>query len=339
MLGDFVLWWARQMRSMLPRHLSAASERADALLVAVQPPHLLLTLRRRGRETNLGRFPTNDEGLALATAAVRRPPRRVVLHLGPGVLLERPVELPLAAERELDRVIGFEMDRLTPFAAPDAVWQAEVMRRDPTQRRLLVRLSLVPRRLVAPCLDLLTRAGLAPAWLEATAPDGTPRCLALSGHAHQRLAGRFTAAAAIAATVLAVTAMATPFVTQSLARSATETAVTALGPRVARVEALRRQQIEGVAETDALTVERARIGNALQVLAALTDIMPDDTWLSDLSLHQGKLGVSGQSPAAGRLIPALAAEPMFRNPAFAAPVTRAPDGHADMFVIRVELAP
>jgi general secretion pathway protein L len=77
----------------------------------------------------------------------------------------------------------------------------------------------------------------------------------------------------------------------------------------------------------------------LAVLAAVTDIVPDDTWLTELSLRQGRLSLGGQSPAAARLIPALAADPMFRNPAFAAPVTRAPDGHADLFVIRAELAP
>jgi len=96
---------------------------------------------------------------------------------------------------------------------------------------------------------------------------------------------------------------------------------------------------DGVAGADVLTAERARIGDVLQVLAAVTDIVPDDSWLTELSLHQGKLGISGQSPAAARLIPALAADPAFRNPAFAAPVTRAPDGHADLFVIRAELAP
>ncbi len=97
--------------------------------------------------------------------------------------------------------------------------------------------------------------------------------------------------------------------------------------------------LKGRPEFDALAAERAKTGDVLQILAAVTDIVPDDTWLTDLSLHQGKLGINGQSPAAARLIPALAADPSFRNPAFAAPVTRAPDGHADLFAIRAELAP
>lgn len=339
MLRDVVLWWARQMRAVLPQRLLPSTDRADALLIAAQPPHLLLTLRRRGRETLLGRFGMNDDSLAAAVSALRRRPRRVILRIGSDELLERPVELPLAAERDLDSVVGYEMDRLTPFAAADAVWQAVVTRRDPAQRRLWLRLTLVPRRTLQPCLDRLARAGLAPAWLEAVAADGSPRRIMLAGKATRGLGGRATAVAAVAVAVLALATVVTPFAMQSLASAATESAIQALAPRVARAEALRQRQADGAAGAGALAAERARVGNVLQVLAAVTDIVPDDTWLSDLSLRQGKLSLSGQSPAAARLIPALAADPSFRNPAFAAPVTRAPDGHADLFVIRTELAP
>jgi general secretion pathway protein L len=339
MVRDVVLWWARQMRAVLPRRLLPGADRGDALVIAARPPSLLLTLRRRGRETPLGRFSVNDDGLSAAVAALRRRPRQVILKLGSDAMLERAVTLPLAAERDLDSVVGFEMDRLTPFAAADVVWQAEVTRRDPAQRRLWLRLTLVPRRTLQPWLDRLARAGLVPAWLEATASDGAPRRMMLDGKAAHRRGGRATAVAAGVAGVLALAAVVMPFVMQSLTGAATESAIQALGPRVDRVEALRKRLADGAADADVLAAERVRVGNVLAVLAAVTDIMPDDTWLTELSLRQGRLNLSGQSPAAARLIPALAADPTFRNPAFAAPVTRAPDGHADLFVIRAELAP
>jgi general secretion pathway protein L len=336
MLRDLVLWWARQMRALLPRSLRPGFGRGDALLIAVQSAHVQLTLRRRGQETLMGRFGLSETGLAEATRSMRRRPRRVILRLASGALLERPVELPLAAERDVDRVLGFEMDRFTPFTSADVVWGADVLQRDTVQRRLLLRLSLVPRRAIQSSLDLLSRAGLTPDWLEAVAPDGTPRRLPLADHASPR-SHRLVTIAAGAVVVLGMAVLVTPFVMQWLARDATEQAIAALQPQVTRVEALRRQLAD--AGSDALTVERNRIGNVLQVLATVTDTLPDDTWLTELSLHQGKLNIAGQSPAAARLIPALTAEPTLRNPAFAAPVTRAPDGHTDLFVIRADLAP
>jgi general secretion pathway protein L len=336
MLRDFVLWWARQVRALLPRRLLPDLDRADALLVDAQGAQVSLTLRRRGRETELGQFPPTGSS---PPAVPRRRPRRVVLRLRGGALLERSVMLPLAAERSLDQVLGYEIDRLTPFAAANVIWQAAVARRDRAQGRVTVRLSLVPRAELAPALDTLARLGITPTCLEAVARDGSPRRIALAAAATGRAGWRLHALAGGAAAALAVAVLVTPFVIQSLARDATERAMAALAPRVARVEALRKHMADGAAGVDALTAERARTGDVLLVLAAVTQILPDDTVLTEFSLHQGKLGIAGQSPAAAQLIPALAADPTFRNPTFAAPVTRAADGHADQFVIHAELVP
>ncbi|HYZ64615.1 MAG TPA: PilN domain-containing protein, partial [Acetobacteraceae bacterium] len=66
--------------------------------------------------------------------------------------------------------------------------------------------------------------------------------------------------------------------------------------------------------------------------------LPDDTYLYELSLRDRVLTVSGQSAAAARLIPLLAADPAVRNPAFAAPVTRNETTGAESFSIRAEIA-
>lgn len=324
------------MRALLPPRLLADIDRADAVLVDVQRTQVALTLRRRGRETALRQFPLTGDS---APAAVSRRPRRVILRLRPGALLERLVVLPLTAERDLERVLGYEIDRLTPFAAANVVWQAAVARCDRAQGRLTVRLSLVPRTELVPALDMLARIGITPTCLEATARDGSRRRIALEAGSTRRAGFRLHATAGGAVAALAVAVLVTPFVTQSLTRAATERDISALTPRVARVEALRKHLADGAAGVDVLAAEQARSGDVLLVLAAVTQLLPDDTVLSEFSLHQGKLGLSGQSPAAAQLIPALAADPTFRNPTFAAPVTRTADGHTDQFVIHAELAP
>src|SRR5580658_6502946 len=232
MLREFVLWWARQMRTLLPRRLLPDFERADALLVDAQGEHVTLTLRRRGRETGLWKLPLSGSRLP---AALRRRPRRVVLRLRPGALLERPVVLPLAAERNLERVLGYEIDRLTPFAAANVVWQAAVTRRDRAQDRVTVRLSLVPRAELLPAVDMLARIGITPTCLEATARDGSRRRIALEAASTRRAGVRLHAIAVGAVAVLAVAVLVTPFIAQSLTRAATERAISALTPRVERV--------------------------------------------------------------------------------------------------------
>ena len=72
-------------------------------------------------------------------------------------------------------------------------------------------------------------------------------------------------------------------------------------------------------------------------IAAITDILPDDTWLTELTLRQRKLGMAGRSAGAARLIGLLSADPTIGDATFAAPVTRANQGGVDAFSIRAEL--
>ncbi len=341
MLRDLVLWWTRQLLALLPRRWRSDAALSDALVVSVvdggrDEPELGLILRRRRREIPLGRFRMDEAGERAARAAVRKRPRRVILRPGSNAVLQRDVVLPLAAEREMMRVLRYEMDRLTPFTADEIFWSATVQRRDRAAGRLELLLSLSPKSLLQPVLAALERIGAAPTVIEAM-NDGLPRHIDLSPPPVARR--RALAVAVTAVLVLAVAAAATPFVTQALAMHAVEARIAALQPQLRRVEALRRSLAAGAAGSDVIAAEQARNGDALQVLATVTDLMPDDTVLSDLSLRQGKLDISGRSLAAARLIPAMAADPTLRNPSFAAPVTRTPDGKADSFVIRAELAP
>ena len=121
---------------------------------------------------------------------------------------------------------------------------------------------------------------------------------------------------------LAIAAVAVPFVVQSVQRERVEQQIAALRPQVDQAEALRRRILSSAAGSDVFEEQRKRVGDVLQTLATLTDVLPDDTFLNELTLRARIVTISGQSAGAAKLIAALAAERSIRNPAFAAPVTR-----------------
>jgi general secretion pathway protein L len=340
-LREVLRWWARQMRALLPQALLPDASQSDALLVAMagmsDAPQIRLSLRRRRRETPLGSFRLDEAGRRAAMAAIRQRSGRVILRPDPAAVLERKVMLPLAAEHDVTQVLRYEMDRLTPFAAEQVFWSAIVERRDRAAGRLEIRLSLLPKSLVQPALATIAAIGLKVSAIETASHSGAPRLIDLVPPSSQRR--RTLAFAWAACGVLAVIALATPFVTQSLARRTVEARIADLQPRIAQAEALRRRLAAGSAGNDVIATEHAGIGDAWQVLATVTELLPDDTVLADLSLRQSKLSISGRSRAAPVLIPAMAGDPALHNPSFAAPVTRTPDGNADTFVIRAELGP
>ncbi len=105
-------------------------------------------------------------------------------------------------------------------------------------------------------------------------------------------------------------------------RRVAERDIAVLQPQVTEAASLRRRIANSTAGADVVVAERAHTGSALQVLATITELMPDDTVLSEMSLRQGQLGISGYSQGAARLIRTLAGNPLIRNPSFVAPVTR-----------------
>jgi general secretion pathway protein L len=346
-IRDFIAWWVQQLMELLPERLRRAEPSlADALLVApagpldADPPTVELLVRKRGQLSRLGRFTLDAQGAVAIerAAALTGGPLPIRLRLPPGLLLEKHLALPLAAERELARVIAFEMDRETPFSADEVYWDSLVEQRDRAGGRLKLLLSLVPRAPLLPLLGALQDAGLTPVALDAPLPNGSWRPIALAVGERPRglAAARAVPAAAVACAALAVLAAIVPFIRQSIELGQAEHRIAALQPAVDEVEALRKR-IEGSgAGADVLATERARVGDVLKVLAATTQILPDDTHLTDFTMRQRKLSLVGQSAAAAKLIGGLSQDPTFQNPTFAAPVTRMEGAKVDVFSISAE---
>jgi general secretion pathway protein L len=345
MLNEFLVWWLQQMRDLLPeRWRDGAGDDVGALFVEPVAGDQGVTLYTRvghmragAGDQGLGRFMLTPSGLgAMRPLLARLRPKKCILLLPPDRFLERTVSLPLAAERDWQRIMGFEMDRLTPFAANEVFWTGSMSRRDRNAGRIEV-----PRAPLERLLALLAQAGLRPHVLQTNMPGGQKRVIALERDASRR--GNWERRAVVTAlalcAVLAITAVGLPFVQQFVALHDVERRMTALRADTAQAEALRRAIVARVAGSDAIAARRLQSSDPLAVLAAVTDALPDDTYLLALTLDHGRLSITGQSASAARLISALAANPRLRNPVFSAPVTRNEVAHSDLFSIRAEAVP
>ena len=351
MIQEYYEWWARQMLDLV-RPLFSAPEKASADALLIEPEGELLqtsaitaTLQsgRGAQLRSLGRFALDQIGLEALRKVTPWPKTApsIRLCLPSGLLLEKRLAFPLAAERELRRVLAYEMDRETPFSADEAWWSWRIIHRDRKRGQLQVALSLVPKASIATLLEALSAGGFAPTALDAPSPDGTERrriALQPAGTAGNGWTGRF-GVLEIACASLALIAIALPFVRQAVALGHVDAEIARLQPAIDEVQRLRRQIDNNGADSALLTNERARVGDALQVLATTTEVLPDDTHLVDLTLHQRKLSMNGQSGAAAKLIPILTAHPLFKDPAFSAPVIRGPGSKFEIFSISAEIRP
>lgn len=343
MIAAAFRWWIQHLLVLVPGQAAAGTPPRDALLIeSVGAPAagLTLTLRRRHTERVLGQFTSDAAGMQAMRQAVRDNRHGpVVLRMPPDTLLEREVVLPLAAEREAASALRFELDRITPFQPEEVYWTGNITCRDRRRGRLHLQLLLVPRAVAAPLLAAAAVADAMPTLLEGQAADGKWRRIALTRTALHPWQRNTLRGAALACVALTIALVATPFLRQSAMQAETEARIAALQPRMREAEALQQRLDQAAASVNALAAAQAEFGSALAVLHALTAVLPDDTFLTDLTLKQRQIALRGQSANAALLISALSAEPSLRNPSFAAPVTRPAGGGSDLFAIAAEAAP
>jgi general secretion pathway protein L len=349
LVGEFFSWWSGQLGDLVPEAWRRDTRQTHAALILTpvfsdnSAPAVMARLDRRGRARNLGRVALDAPGIASLKRAISSLGRNydTLVEVPSDMLLEKRLTLPLAAERDLDRVLAYEMDRETPFSVDEVYWDSSVETRDRQQKRMIARLSMVAKAELADVVGALFSAGLAPRALVGTNREGQTRSIPLrhEGAGSGGWLAYSVPAAAIACAILAVAAGGLPFLRQALALGAVETRIDAAKPAVEAVDRL-RGHIEGDRQqAAALAAQRAFFGDPLAMLAAVTAALPDDTRLTELSFASRKLVLTGQSQGAAHLIGDITGNALIKNPTFSAPVTRMEPTKVDIFTITADMGP
>nr|WP_294555453.1 PilN domain-containing protein [uncultured Rhodopila sp.] len=327
MLAEFIAWWSARIAELLPASLINAAAAPDGIVIDVDRNDTVSILqRRKGREEPIG------QGVAARLAAGTT----VLLRPAGDMVLQKRYTVPTAPRNDLDQMLRHDLARITPFPAHALLWRWDGRPKPGDRTRTDVVLTMVPKTALAAVLERLAAAGLAPRFLEIES-GGRRLLLPLAEDAAAQ--SRLLPALAWLCGGLAVVALALPFLLQALALHEANAEIAALQPAVAQVEALRRGLTDGNAGREVLAREQEHSADVLQVLATLTRILPDDSFLTDFALRDRHFTISGRSASAPGLITGLSAEQTIHDAAFAAPVTRIEGATADVFTIGAEVRP
>lgn len=348
--GDFFMWWFGELRAMLPKRLTALfTPPVNELALELTKNHLVLRRTIGEADRELGSLDVDLEDPGASRAAVQAiladanlEGATIALGLPSSLALRRVVDLPSAADENLRQVIAFEMDRLTPFAADAVHYDVHLLARDQESRRIKVELLVLPRGAVDPAVETLRGLGFEPEVVSVSRKRaGTPPWrvpLAVNGNGRSRFALRLSIVLLVVAAVLAIVGvdLALDRDRAWAARLADEVAAT-------RREAEEGRQLE--AQIDALgsqgnfILDRKKARPpVVEVLAELSRVMPDDTWLYRLRLINQELQTFGYSPNASVLIGLLENSSLFSSAQFRAPLTRDQRIDAEQFHIAFQVA-
>jgi general secretion pathway protein L len=257
-------------------------------------------------------------------------------------ILERRLDLPGESRPYVENVVRHQIETLFPWRAADVIHTTLIQDRQDGQLDVAVRAT--SQSAIAPALATATACGAGEVIIvgEGGGEQGAPapRIPVAAGPAGQGRSdpSRTIARYAIAALLVLTVGMLgwTTYVGWSL-----EADIALLDRAIADRRAVlkRASDARSRAGGSSLEIKKQQSVVAVAALDALSSILPDDTYLTDLTLDAGRLRMSGLSGRATELVPLLEGSGNFKNASFYAPMTRMPGRSADRFSIEAVVVP
>lgn len=346
---SFFIWWKSELAFLVPSVLRRWWDgRQTRLLVWLAGKEVVLWLDAGGRGRPIERFQLDETSPAVVQGTLTKSGAvevEKVLFLPPERIMRRSVTLPLAARDDFLQVIGYELDRYTPFKANVLYYDARLVDGNAPGASIQVEFVAVLRSTLDSLLDRLQDMGLLPDVVEVAphAGAGVSRKRyfnLLPLRYRQRRGSTPRILTAVFATVLSVSLIAVgalPTVLDNRFLDELRDEQRRLNQTSRTVENL-REQAQNLQRAAAFVLDK-KIGNpsALAVLQDISQRLPDQAWVASLQIRERRIEMQGQATSASALIALLEASPYLNNTAFLSPVTPDPASGQERFRLGADL--
>jgi len=327
-------------RSFRPSRKVQFVEQPDGAFV-VQVQRKRLAARRLGQPLRIvdGRI----DGAVKGRMAARIAGSQIDMVLLPHRFMFRPLELPRRASEFLDGIVRAQIDRLTPWSPGEAAfgWSAP----SPLSGdRVAITVAATARAMIAPLAQALSdlRAnsivvsttllgeGVAPARIAVYELEAGDR------RRFEHVRRVLIALLAVAGLAACAAGAAWAVVGADLDAQRLDLNKRLAERRLALLSGRGSVEDEAIA---AIEKKKRDAPSSVMVLETLSQALPDDTYLTELRVEEGKLEIAGLTRDAPSLIRLIEQSRHFTRATFSAPTTRAPTENGERFHIEAHVEP
>lgn len=324
--GQFLRWWGAELRELLPKSLQDRMSHAQGKVVMkVAPETLTLAWYEAGNTALLEQFATAQDASVqqqqvadlLQEKELDEAQRDLLLDADD--VLAKTVTLPLATESNLRQALAFEMDRNTPFRATDVYFDYRVIERDKDKAQLRAEMLVTPKAEVDARLATLGDRGLAPSGVDV---EREGRALGLNllppeqRHRVINRKSRMNLLLGLGAVVLLVGVMLQSLWLREHQIEMLNEQMDSVRVEARRVQNIRNQINDAVEAAGFMAKRRAESPPSVAIMAEVTRIVPDNTYLDRFRLWEGNLQLQGKSDNAQQLIEIVNDSTLFAGSAF-----------------------
>ena len=331
-IKQFFTWWGKELFALLPMAWQRKLQAADnTLLLELGSDGLRAIWVNASQRVELGVFAVNDSGRTAwqETVSIHVGVSKAdcVLVLSPEQCINRHIFLPKQASTNLHQVMGFEMDRYTPFKAELTFFDVLVTKVSAPENQVGVFFVATPKNVLEPMLDKCRFFGLSPNKAscsptlalpaDAARINLLPESMRPIVNQKERL---FTAAIALLLLLEVSASLIYPSWVVEGEVTELKTRIAAIKDDVKLVGQMRTSIEHSKAQITSLLNKKTSQPYAIDILAELTKRLPADSWLTDLRLSGNQLNIQGYSENATDLIQLLEDSPLFSNTRFTSPL-------------------
>jgi general secretion pathway protein L len=285
------------------------------------------------------RIAFNDGTLSAPNLAPLFRGSRVEIVLQPRRFLFRPLELPARAADFLEGIVRAQIDRLTPWSASEAVFGCSAPAASGTES-ITTMIAATTRKVAMTYVEAVS--GFHPAAI-AVCTDVRERDAGRVKVFEQKARGHLDAARLSRALLIGLGVVAAAALVAATVAAYVGDNLGAQEAELARQISARRAAIragtDGGDRSPVATLERRKYETpaSVIVLEALSKLLPDHTYVTEMHLAGNKLQISGITSDAPSLIPLIEQSQHFTRATFYAPTTRSPSDPGERFHIEARV--
>ena len=265
---------------------------------------------------------------------------RVELVLLSSRFLFRPLELPKRAAEYLDGIVRSQIDRLTPWTASEAVysWSQPI---DAPNDRINLTIAATARSMIAPYLRALSGLNATSIVVSTAQPESGIQAAPI--RLLEQSMGSAVSVRRVRSILMAIFLLSGLSAAASIGFSAV--ASDNLGAeqqelirKISARKAAMRNVFEG-STLQALEKRKQTTPSSVIALEALSKLLPDDAYATELRIDGERLQIVGMTSDAASLIKLIEQSPHFAQATFFAPTTRSPGTSKEQFHIESHINP
>ena len=344
-LKRFWVWWVDEISFFVPKKIkSMLVDQSGILVVFKNENKFELKFYKKNEHSAFLNLSIDSDAHEDFMVLKERYPylekAKIVLVLSKEVSIRKVINIPLVAYDNLQQVIGFELNRYTPFT-PEQAYYSFIPVGKTDYEQIKIMLVLTPKHILDDMLEKLFNLNIFPDKVDCDNANHNKQDYDLLPDKYRPIEDSYKKNIRILTNLMMFSLFLLVMIVPVWRLDNT---VDILRKKINLSEShfnktiQQQQEIQSLKkQTEALIKIKADKPVVIELLKELTHLLKDDTWLVNFQYIDNKLQIQGVSPNASALIGLLEASTMFTNVMFVSPITQDKNSGKERFQISLDI--